>query len=141
MRRVLAWGQPLHSGEQLRVQWIIAGARPSWRARHDDKRLDKDAPPQAIIVRWRTAPTHAGRHLPHLCRQQEPGLRARRLLGGAFSALRGMNALGAYVATRWLHPRWWVARRANTWTLPVLRWPFTLTSTELGGAAGCGVQS
>ncbi len=134
-RHVLACLQPLHSGEQLRVQWIIAGARPSWRARHDDKRLDKDAPPQAIIVRWRTAHPMLVATC-RICVASENQARARRLLGGAFSALRGMNALGAYVATRWLHPRWWVARRANTWTLPVLRWPFTLTSTELGGLLG-----
>ena len=54
-RQVLACLQPLNTGEQIRVQWIIAGARPSWRARHDDKRRDKDFPPRAMILRWRTA--------------------------------------------------------------------------------------
>jgi Type IV secretion-system coupling protein DNA-binding domain len=47
-----------------------------------------------------------------------------------------MNALGAYVARCRLHPRWWTARRANTWALPLLRWPFTLTSPELGALLG-----
>jgi hypothetical protein len=137
-RHVLASVQPLHSGEQVRVQWIIAGARPGWRARHDDKRHDKDFPPRALILRWRTAHPM----LTATCRvciatgQDRNRARARRLLGGIVAALRGMDALGAYLACRRLRPRWWITRRTNTWTLPLLRWPFTLTSTELGGLLG-----
>ena len=138
-RHVLASVQPLHSDEQIRVQWIITGARPGWRARHDDKRRDKDHPPKAIILRWRTGHPM----LSATCRiavatssQDRSRARARGLLGGVMAALRGMNALGAYVARHRVRPRWWVARRAATWTLPLLRWPFTLTSTELGGLTG-----
>lgn len=134
-RHVLACLQPLNSGEQVRVQWIIAGARPSWRARHDDKRRDKDHPPKAKILRWRTAHPM----LTATCRitiATGKRARARRLLGTVVAALRGMNALGAYIARRRGRPRWWVARRANTWALPLLRWPFTLTSPELGALLG-----
>lgn len=134
-RHVLACLQPLHSAEHVRIQWIIAGARPSWRARHDDKRRDKDFPPKAVILRWRTAHPMLTATC-RICIASENRARARHLLGGAFAALRGMNALDAYVAKRKLHPRWWVARRTTTWTLPLLRWPFTLTSTELGGLLG-----
>ena len=137
-RHVLACLQPLYSGEQVRIQWIIAGARPGWRARHDDKRRDKDHPPKAIILRWRTAHPM----LTATCRitiatsQHQNRARARGLLGGILAALRGMDAVGAYVACRRVRPRWWTARRVNTRTLPVPRWPFTLTSTELGGLLG-----
>ena len=138
-RHMLASLQPLHSGEQVRVQWIIAGARPSRQARHDDKRHDKDSAPKAIMLRWRTAQPM----LTATCRitiatssQHRNRARARGLLGGVVAALRGMDALGAYVACRRWRPSWWIARRANTWALPVLRWPFTLTSSELGGLLG-----
>lgn len=137
-RQVLASLQPLHSGERVRVQWIIAGARPGWRARHDDKRRDKDHPPTALILRWRTAHPM----LTATCRitiatnENQAQARARGLVGRVFSAVRGMNAVGGYVARCRLRPRWWTARRADTWTLPLLRWPFTLTSPELGGLLG-----
>jgi hypothetical protein len=137
-RHVLASIQPLHSAEQVRVQWIIAGARPGLRARCDDKRRDKDFPPTALILRWRSAQPM----LTATCRvciatgQNHHRPRARRLLGGIVAALRGMDALGAYLACCRLRPRWWIARRTTTFTLPLLRWPFTLTSTELGGLLG-----
>jgi hypothetical protein len=137
-RQVLASLQPLHSGEQMRVQWIIAGARPGWRARHDDKHRDKDHPPTALILRWRTAHPM----LTATCRvciatsQNRNRARAHRRLGGVMAAVRGMNAVGGYVARCRLRPQWWTARRADTWTLPLLRWPFTLTSPELGGLLG-----
>lgn len=139
-RQVLASLQPLHTGERVRVQWIIAGARPGWRARHDNPRRDKDHPPTALILRWRTAHPM----LTATCRitittgdnQTQTRMRVRGLVGRVFSALRGMNAAGGYVARCRLQPRWWTARRADTWTLPLLRWPFTLTSPELGGLLG-----
>lgn len=134
-RQVLASLQPLHFGEQVRVQWIIAGARPGWRARHDDKRRDKDHPPTALILRWRTAHPM----LTATCRitiTTNHKTRARGLAGRAFSAVRGMNTLGGYVARCRLRPRCWSAHRANRWALPLVRWPFTLTSPELGALLG-----
>jgi DNA polymerase III delta prime subunit len=134
-RQVLASLQPLHSKEQVRVQWIIAGARPSWWARHDDKRWDKDHPPTALILRWRTADPI----LTATCRitiTSGNRARARGLLGEVIAALRGMNTVGGYIACRRLRPRWWVAWHTNSRTIPLLRWPFTLTSPELGGLVG-----
>lgn len=136
-RQILAALQPLHSGEIIRVQWIIAGARPSWRARHDDTRRDKDHPPKALVLRWRTAqPMLTATSRVCITTGQRNRARARHLLGRVCAALRGMNAVGAYVAAHRSHPRWWVAQRANTATLPLLRWPFTLTSPELGALLG-----
>jgi hypothetical protein len=138
-RHALASLQPLNPGEQIRIQWIITGARPSWRARHDDQRRDKDHPPKAIILRWRTAHpmlTAACRITIATSNQNRHRTRTRGLLGGVLAALRGMNAVGAYVARRRLRPSWWIAHRANAWALPLLRWPFTLTSSELGGLLG-----
>ncbi|MGH3772708.1 MAG: type IV secretory system conjugative DNA transfer family protein [Pseudonocardiaceae bacterium] len=134
-RHVLASLQPLNSGEQIRIQWIITGARPSWRVRHDDKRHDKDHPPKAKMLRWRTAHPMLTATC-RLCIATDTRRRARRLLGKLFAALRGMNALGAYVARRHLHPRCWTAPRANRRALPLMRWPFTLTSPELGALLG-----
>ena len=135
-RHVLASLQPLHAGEQLRVQWIITGARPPWQARHDDKRRDKDHPPTARILRWRTGQPM----LTATCRititTSATRARARSLLGEVIAALRGMNAVGGYIACRRLHPRWWVAWRTDLWALPLLRWPLTLTSPELGALLG-----
>ncbi|MGH3937413.1 MAG: type IV secretory system conjugative DNA transfer family protein [Pseudonocardiaceae bacterium] len=136
-RHVLASVQPLNSGELVRVQWIIAGARPSWHVRHDDKRRDKDHPPKAKILRWRTAQpmlTASGRIA--IATKYRPRARARALLGKICGALRGMNALGAYLASRRLFITPWVARGINTTRLPLLRWPFTLTSPELGALLG-----
>ncbi|MGH3707896.1 MAG: type IV secretory system conjugative DNA transfer family protein [Pseudonocardiaceae bacterium] len=134
-RQVLAALQPLNSGEQVRIQWIIAGARASWRVRHDDKRKDKDHPPNAKVLRWRTAHPMLSATC-RICISTGKRRRARRLLGRVFAALRGMNALGAYVARRRLRPRWWITRRANRRALPLVRWPFTLTSPELGALLG-----
>lgn len=137
-RHVLASLQPLNTGERIRVQWIIAGARPGWRARHDDPRRDKDHPPKALVLRWRTAHPvlMATCRITIATNHNHERARARSLVGRVFSALRGMNALGAYVARCRLRPRWWTARRADTWTLPLVRWPFTLTGPELGGLLG-----
>lgn len=134
-RHILASLQPLDPGEQIRVQWIIAGARPGWRARHDDKRRDKDHPPTAKILRWRTAAPMLVATC-RVCIATGKRARARRLVARVLAGLRGMNALGAYVARRRLHPRWQIARRAKIPTLPLLRWPFTLTSPELGALLG-----
>ncbi|MGH3708414.1 MAG: type IV secretory system conjugative DNA transfer family protein [Pseudonocardiaceae bacterium] len=134
-RHVLAALQPLNGGEQIRIQWIITGARPSWRVRHDDKRRDKDHPPKATVLRWRTAHPMLTATC-RICIATDTRKRARRLLGTLCAALRGMNALGAYVARRRLRPRWWITRRANIWALPLVRWPFTLTSPELGALLG-----
>lgn len=134
-RQVIASLQPLNSGEQIQVQWIIAGARPSWRVRHDDPRNDKDDPPDAVILRWRTGyPILTA--TCRICITTGTRARTRRLLGTVVGALRGMNALGAYLARRRGRPRWWIATRAHTWALPLLRWPFTLTSPELGALLG-----
>lgn len=134
-RQILAVLQPLNSGEQIRIQWIIAGARPSWHVRRDDPRHDKEYPPTAKILRWRTAQPILTATC-RICIATGTRARARRLLAGVCAALRGMNALGAYVACRRLHPRCWTARRANRRGLALVRWPFTLTSPELGALLG-----
>jgi hypothetical protein len=134
-RHVLACLQPLNPGEHIQIQWIITGARPSWRIRHDDPRRDKDHPPTAIILRWRTAQPMLSATC-RICIATSTRARARRLLAGVYCAVRGMNALGAYIARRRGRPRWWTTHRANTWALPLLRWPCTLTSPELGALLG-----
>ncbi|MBV9011205.1 MAG: type IV secretion system DNA-binding domain-containing protein [Pseudonocardiales bacterium] len=134
-RQVLAALQPLNSGEQIRVQWIIAATRPSWRARHNDQRRDKDHPPTALILRWRTAHPMLSATC-RICIDTGTRVRARHLLGRVFAALRGMNTVGGYLARRRGRPGWWTARRATRWALPLLRWPFTLTSPELGALLG-----
>ena len=84
-RHVLAALQPLETGEAVRVQWIITGAR---------------AP------RWVTSPTTEDKDLPELWRSDDPMLsatcrvavasrfgraRARSIFGRVWASLRGMN--------------------------------------------------
>ncbi len=133
-RHILAALQPLNSGERVLIQWIIAGARPSWQVRRDNPRTDTRSPPTATILRWRTAHPMLTATC-RVCIATGTRARARWLLAGVCAALRGMNALGAYVACH-RHPGWRAAHQANGWALPLARWPFTLTSPELGALLG-----
>jgi hypothetical protein len=134
-RRVLAVLQPLESGEVVRVQWVITGAR---------------AP------RWITAPSTAEADMPELWRSDDPMLcatcrvavssrvskqRGRSVFGRVWASLRGMNTPRVRLVRRWWIPRVAVVGRLHARTVPRGRWPIVLTSGELAGLLGFAAGS
>lgn len=129
-RHVLAALQPLETGEVVRVQWIITGAR---------------AP------RWITAPDTEATALPPMWRSEDPMLcavcrvavssrlgrrRARSIFGRVWASLRGMNTPRTRMVARWLIPRFAVVGRLCVRVVPRGRWPIVATSSELAGLLG-----
>ncbi len=129
-RRVLAVLQPLEAGEEVRVQWLITGAR---------------AP------RWATVSTTEPADLPELWRSEDPALnavcrvaiasrfgkhRARAIFGRVWASLRGMNTPRVRMARRWWIPRFVVVGRLHLRAVPRGRWPIVVTSGELAGLLG-----
>ena len=129
-RHVLAALQPLETGEVVRVQWLITGAR---------------AP------RWMTSPRTHQADMPPLWRTDDPILsavcrvavstrfgkaRARSVFGRVWASLRGMNTPRARIARRWWIPRLVVAGMLRARMMPRGRWPIVLTSAELAGLLG-----
>ncbi|MBV9483811.1 MAG: type IV secretory system conjugative DNA transfer family protein [Acidobacteria bacterium] len=145
-RHLLATLQPLHPGEIIRVQWLIVGARTP-RPPRDDQGVS--VPSSQIIV-------HDQRHVGSMRWQQgDPVLsavcrigvattsrrRARALLRRIHAALRGLDVSGAHITRRWLLPTVVVAARVTYRTIPLLRWPVTLTSREIAGLLGLATGS
>ncbi|MGH3803065.1 MAG: type IV secretory system conjugative DNA transfer family protein, partial [Pseudonocardiaceae bacterium] len=129
-RHVLAALQPLETGEVVRVQWLITGAK---------------AP------RWITAPTTVEADMPELWRSDDPMLsatcrvavasrfgkrRARSIFGRVWASLRGMNTPRVRLVRRWWIPRFTVVGRLHIRAVPRGRWPLVLTSGELAGLLG-----
>lgn len=129
-RHVLAALQPLQSGEVVRAQWVITGAR---------------AP------RWITAPGTAETDMPELWRADDPMLsatcrvavssrlgraRARSVFGRVWASLRGMNTPRTRMVRRWWIPRLAVVGRLHARVIPRGRWPIVTTSSELAGLVG-----
>jgi hypothetical protein len=134
-RHLLASLQPLESGEVVRVQWLITGAR---------------AP------RWATTPTTEVKDLPELWKSDDPALnavcrvavssrfgkrRARAIFGRVWASLRGMNTPRVRVARRWWIPRFAVVGRLHVRTMPRGRWPIIITSGEIAGLLGIAAGS
>jgi len=129
-RGFLAVLQPLEAGEEIRVQWIITGAR---------------AP------RWTTAPATADADLPEMWKSDDPMLsatcrvaassrfgkaRARSIFGRVWASLRGMNTPRVRMVHRWWIPRVAVVGRLHIRAVPRGRWPIVVTSSELAGLLG-----
>jgi Type IV secretion-system coupling protein DNA-binding domain len=139
-RHVLAALQPRQSGDVVRVQWLIVGARALRPARNHPA----TAPPpgviihdrrQVVAVRWQQADPV----LSAVCRigvttRDRP--QARAVLRRVRSALRGQNSPGARLTPHWLLPSMLVAARLTRRTIPLLIWPLTLTSREIAGLLG-----
>jgi hypothetical protein len=129
-RHTLAALQPLQTGEVVRVQWLITGAR---------------AP------RWITAPMTEETDLPEMWRSDDPMLaatcrvavssrfgrrRARSVFGRVWASLRGMNTPRTRMVRRWWIPRFAVVGRLHARVVPRGRWPIVATSSELAGLLG-----
>lgn len=129
-RHLLAALQPLHAGEVVRVQWLLAGAlTPAW------------------VIDPRTQPAMVPTYLKHtdpllvaVCRVAVSSRlgrrRAKALHGRVWAALRGMNTPGARITRRWWLPGIAVALRLIAPMVPRGRWPMVVTAKELGGLLG-----
>lgn len=142
----LAALQPLHGGEEVRVQWILCGASmpPVIRTPRKSTQaglpwwLDNQAPPDADDIRAQRAKhTHL---LLHACTRvgitAPTRKRARALLGRVCGPLRVMNAPGVRLGRRW-----WIPTRLAAWRLRRIAWPFghwplLLNTREAAGLIG-----
>lgn len=141
-RHVLAALQPLHSGERVRVQWLMVGARAPRPSRtqldktHSHRMLNTLRVGQPVVaVRWQQSDPV----LSAVCRvgvatSDRP--RARVLLRRIVAALRGQNAPGSRITRRWLLPSPVVAARLANRSIPFVVWPVTVTSVEIAGLLG-----
>ncbi len=142
---VLAALQPLHAGEEARVQWLFRGAgtpRPVRAASSSEVSslldlLDADQPLDGDALR-------AAR-----LKQKEPLLlavlrvgvtapdQARRfaIFGRVWGALRALNAPGAVLVRRLL-PSFVVASRLAGLRVPLTAWPVLANVRELSGLLG-----
>jgi hypothetical protein len=140
-RHVLAALQPLQSGERVRVQWLIVGARAPRPRRpritkthsHGVTILQVRAP--VVAVRWHQSDPV----LSAVCRvgvATGDRSRARALLRRIVTALRGENVSAARITRRWLLPSPVVAARLAHRSIPCVVWPVTVTSGEIAGLLG-----
>jgi len=137
---------PLGSGEEVRLEWIMTGAGTPAPVRSDsaaasgalqellgntDRAVDSDEL-RAARLKQRDPLLHAVVRLGVVASNRPA---AWRLFGLGWGALRGMNAPHAMIV-RGLLPSFVVANRMQRRTLPVLRWPLLLGTSELAGLLG-----
>lgn len=143
----LASLQPLHPGEEVRVQWALTSAgNPA--PLHQASPKAGDAWWSAYLVDG-TAPADAEAVRARRIKEADPLLhavarvgvsaasasRARSLLGQTWSTLHGADAPGVRLVRRWL-PAGLVAGRMTRRALPLTRWPLLLSSIELPSLIG-----
>ncbi len=140
-RHLLAAVQPLHRGEVVRVQWLLVAARAPRPPRGDQtvstdsaRVVTRDRQQQLLGVRWQQRDPV----LSAVCRigattRDRP--QARAVLRCVRAALRGQDVPGARITRRWL-PSVVVVARLSYRTIPLARWPLTLTSREIAGLLG-----
>jgi Type IV secretion-system coupling protein DNA-binding domain len=142
----LAGLQPLYGTEEIRVQWILTGARTpalTRTPRHSAQAglpwwLDAQAPPDADDIRAQRAKhnhllLHASARIGVAASTRK---RARALLGRVWGPLRMLNAPGVRVGRRW-----WIPARLAAWRLRRIAWPFgawplLLNTKEAAGLIG-----
>jgi hypothetical protein len=137
-RHVLASLQPLHSGEVVRVQWLIVGARaPRPPRNHQDGTASPVAvqDQRQVNVRWRqTDPV-----LSAVCRIGaciKGRAQARAVVRRVRAAFRGENTPDARITRRWLLPSPVAAARLTHRSIPFVMWPLTVTPREIAGLLG-----
>jgi len=141
----LAALQPLQAGEEVRVQWILTGARtpPVVRTppRHGEQLpwwLENQAPPDADAIRaqrikHRDPLLHATMRIGVAAPSRA---RAWRLFGRVWGPLRMLNAPGVKVVRRrWLPPGLAAARLRRV-RLPWHYWPLLLNTREAAALLG-----
>jgi type IV secretion system coupling TraD/TrwB family protein len=148
-RHVLASLQPLRSGEVIRVQWLLVGARIPRAVQHPDHggREDRERFSGTRVEDRRTP------HLPTRWFQGDPVLsavcrvaaassdrqQARGLVRGVCTALRGQDVPGGRILRRWWLPPAVVAARVASRAIPLMRWPLRISSREIAGLLGLAV--
>jgi hypothetical protein len=144
---LLASLQPLHPGEEIRVQYALTGAGnppPVYSA----SAHGNDAWWSTYLVEGEV-PANAEAVRAQRIKEADPLLhaiirvgfvapsraRAYALLGRTWSTLHGPSAPGVSLVRRWV-PSWLVARRMERRALPLTHWPLLLSSIELPSLLG-----
>lgn len=144
-RHLLAALQPLHSGELVRIQWLLVGARrprttvPAGPDILTDTTGQHSSDTVAPVggLRWHQADPVLGA----VCRigvATYSRCRARALLRQVRAALRGLDVPYGRLVGRWLPTRV-VAARITYRTIPLVMWPITATTRELSPLLGMAV--
>lgn len=137
-RSLLANVQPLSTGEQVVVQWIVTPARTPRPV--DNQPNSQSLSPGALTALKRKQAT------PQLCAVGRIGARAahparsRALVGRAGVAWHSSRAPGVRLRRRAL-PTSWVIRRLSKRIVPTTVWPAILGTTELVGLLGWPIDS
>lgn len=132
-RHIVAALQPLHSGETLRLQWLLAGApSPRFLLRTG---LSKQDVTTLVGAQWAE-----GKPVLYACcrlavASAHGGRRARALARRIWAGLRGLNTPRVRLVRRWV-PGVLIARRLAGRMVPVRRWGLVATAGELGGLLG-----
>ena len=147
---LLASLHPLHTGEQVVVQWIITGGgiprivRSVSSQNQDgtwflDGRVSVDSEAvRAERLKQKYPLLRANLRVGVVARDRR---RAYRLYQKTWASLRILNASGVGVVRRWWLPVGMVGERITQLAMPIVFWPLTLNARELAGLIGFPVSS
>lgn len=149
---LLAALQPIGSGSEVRVQWIVTSAGTPEPV-HTASSKKEDRGWSSYLIEG-TLPRDAEAVQAARLKLREPLLRAtarvgvvavdhkqaRALFGRVWSTLHGLNAPGVRLRRRVLTSAL-IARRMEQRTFPITRWPLLVNTAEAAGIIGLPVAS